>query len=91
MCTSDYLEENVLIAERRYEACQLTKPTSTFYSPKAYNFLRKKITLPHSSQIRKWLASKKCDVGFLTEVFSFLNSSVKENDYVQNDYMQNVP
>jgi len=46
--------------------------TLSFYSPKAYLFLRMELYLPHPASLRKWMGSYKCDVGFLTEVIQYL-------------------
>lgn len=58
--------------------------TLYFYSPKAYAYVRKFFTLPHPSTIRSWMSSVKCEPGFLTEVFSFLKSQIKENPWLQD-------
>lgn len=51
-----------------------------FYSSKAYLFLRNYISLPHAATLRKMLATRDCNVGFLVEVFEYLKLSVSKND-----------
>jgi hypothetical protein len=42
--------------------------TMYFYSPRAYAYLRKTLTLPNPRTLRRWLQSYDCSPGFLTEV-----------------------
>ncbi|KAE9521578.1 hypothetical protein AGLY_018042 [Aphis glycines] len=42
--------------------------TLFFYSPKAYDYVRKLFTLPHPSTIRRWMSSTRCEPGFLSEL-----------------------
>lgn len=58
--------------------------TVNFYSPKAYNFLRKIFYLPHQSSIRQWSSSVNCEPGFLSEVFADLKRQVS-NDIDMSD------
>lgn len=51
--------------------------TLSFYSPKAYLFLRKELHLPHPALLRRWMSSYKCDVGFLMEVIQYLKEKKK--------------
>lgn len=70
---------------RRYSA--LIKQfalTLFFYSPRAYNFVRSQLCLPHDSMFRKWLSNTDIQPGFLTEVFSYLNNEVHQKDYVKD-------
>ena len=53
--------------------------TVYFYSPKAYNFLRKIFFLPHQSSIRNWTSSVNCEPGFLSEAFADLQRQSEEN------------
>ena len=46
--------------------------TLYFYSPRAYNYVRGILHLPHPSMLRKWSASVNCQPGFLSEVFKSL-------------------
>lgn len=46
--------------------------TLYFYSPRSYNFLRKKICLPHPGILRSWVSSVNCAPGFMEEAFSYL-------------------
>lgn len=60
--------------------------TLNFYSPKAYEFLRKYTTLPHVETIRRSLSLFNCNVGFLSEVLDYLKEQVKlpEKIYLKN-------
>ena len=42
--------------------------TLHYYSPKAYEFVRKILKLPHSSSIKHCAASVDCEPGYLTNV-----------------------
>ena len=53
--------------------------TVYFYSPKAYNFLRKVFFLPHQSSIRNWTSSVNCEPGFLSEALADLQRQSEEN------------
>ncbi|XP_031358400.1 THAP domain-containing protein 1-like [Photinus pyralis] len=65
--------KKVAPTQRRYtEEMKAFALTLYFYSPKAYQFVRSKIFLPHCSVMRKWLSSRNCEVGLLSEVFEFL-------------------
>ena len=44
--------------------------TLHYYSPKAYDFARKVLLLPHPSSIRSWAASVDCEPGFLCDVIT---------------------
>lgn len=46
--------------------------TLYYYSPKAYNFLRCKSRLPNPKTIQRWLSSRKCYPGILSEVLKYL-------------------
>lgn len=58
--------------------------TLYFYSPKAYNFLRKYFVLPNGRTIRKWLSSLNCEPGILSEVLEFLKTEVSSKNYLKN-------
>ena len=53
--------------------------TLNFYSPRAYNFLRKLLYLPNPSSIREWTTSVNCEPGFLIEVFKDLNNKIQKS------------
>lgn len=55
--------------------------TLSFYSPKAYLFLRMELYLPHPASLRKWMGSYKCNVGFLTEVIQYLKKKVCDKTF----------
>ena len=54
--------------------------TLHFYSPKAYNYVRKcwNNLLPHPGTLRKWCCSVNCAPGFLEEILSFLKNRSDE-------------
>ena len=56
--------------------------TLHYYSPKACDFVRKILALPHPSSIRAWGASVDCSPGFLTNVINMLGSAVEENPWM---------
>ncbi len=58
--------------------------TLHFYSPKAYEFLRKRSTLPHESTIRKWIATRECNPGVLHEVVQYLKTESSKKVYLQD-------
>ncbi|CAG5058857.1 unnamed protein product [Parnassius apollo] len=62
--------------------------TLNFYSPKAYEFLRKYISLPHVETIRRSLSLFNCNVGFLSEVLEYLKEQVKTPE--KKIYLKNV-
>ena len=51
--------------------------TLQFYSAKAYDYVRKILSLSHSSLIQKWAQSINCEPGFLTEAFETLRKNVR--------------
>ena len=53
--------------------------TVQFYSPKAYNYLRKIIPLPAPSLIKSLARSIKCSPGFIAEAFKILEEEVKDH------------
>ncbi|RVE40921.1 hypothetical protein evm_014429 [Chilo suppressalis] len=61
--------------------------TLHFYSPKAYEFLKKLVALPHIETLRRSLATFNCNVGFLTEVLDYLKQEVMKSDKI---YLKNV-
>ena len=50
-----------------------------FYSPSAYNFVRKSLHLPCPATIRSWAAAIDCEPGFLTNVIAHLQNSLEED------------
>lgn len=58
--------------------------TLHFYSPKYYTFVRKNLCLPHPATIRRWLSSANCEVGYLQEVFQYLENECKKHDYLRD-------
>ena len=53
--------------------------TLYFYSPRAYNFVRGLLSLPHPSMIRKWSASIDCEPGFISEAFHSLAKIIESS------------
>ena len=51
-----------------------------FYSPKAYEYVRKALHLPCSATIRAWAAAIQCEPGFLTDVIRHLQDTLKEDE-----------
>jgi len=58
--------------------------TMYYYNPKAYDFLREKLTLPHSATLRQWMVKCNCNPGFLQESFTYLEIAIKEKNYLRN-------
>lgn len=58
--------------------------TLHFYSPKAYEFIRKRSTLPDESTIRRWLSTRDCRPGILTEVIEFLKEEQTKSVYLRD-------
>ena len=50
-----------------------------FYSPRAYNFVRRALHLPCPSTIRAWAAVIDCEPGFLSNVIEHLQNGLEEN------------
>ena len=70
---------------KRYtEAVKEFAITLYFYSPRAYNFVRDLLSLPHPSMIRKWSASIDCEPGFISEAIhslaKIIDSSPEKKD-----------
>lgn len=82
---NEYRNQNISKTRRRY--IPQTKQfalTLYFYSPKAYDFLRETLYLPHRSMLRKWLSNYNCNVGFLTEIFEYLEAEVSKKPYLKD-------
>ena len=58
--------------------------TLHYYSPRAYNFVRRILKLPHASNICKWNGSIDCEPGFLTNVIDFLGKQAKTDQTLQD-------
>lgn len=82
---NEYRNQNVTKTCRRYTLhIKQFALTLYFYSPKAYEFLRETLFLPHPSMLKKWLSNYDCNVGFLTEVFEHLQIEVPKKDYLKD-------
>ena len=65
---------------KRYtEAVKKFAITLYFYSPRASNFVRGLLSLPHPSMIRKWSASINCELGFISEAFHSLAKIIESS------------
>ena len=51
-----------------------------FYSPKAYQFVRRAFHLPSPSTIRAWATSVECEPRFLSQVITYLQNNLKEDN-----------
>lgn len=58
--------------------------TLHYYSPKAYDYVRTILHLPHPSSIRSWGASVDCDSGFLTNVIYTLSNSLQDKPWMKD-------
>ena len=56
--------------------------TLHYYSPKAYNFVRKLLSLPHPASIRAWAASVECEPGYLMNVIQLIGHIAAQNKYM---------
>lgn len=57
--------------------------TLYYYSPRAYNYVRKQfnLCLPHPKSISRWYASVNGEPGFISEVFTSITNRVKSTNY----------
>ena len=53
--------------------------TVHFYSPRAYEYLRPILSLPHPRALRHWTSSVECDAGFFEDVFTHLKNLVGQD------------
>ena len=51
--------------------------TLNYYSPKAYDYVRSILPLPHPSLIRKWSSLLKCEPGFIKESLESIGNDAK--------------
>ena len=49
-----------------------------YYSPRAYRFVRKYLSLPHPATIRSWFAGIECEPGFLEKPLLYIADLVKD-------------
>ena len=55
---------------RRYSDCvKEFANTLNYYSPKAYQYVRSILPLPHPPLLRKWSSVAECEPGFIKEAF----------------------
>lgn len=73
-------QTNASVSGRRYsDNIKSFAVTLHFYSPQAYEYLRKHLTLPDVSTIRRWSSSIGCEPGFLEDALDHLKSRMSEN------------
>ena len=53
--------------------------TTHFYSPRAYEFIRKVFSLPHPRSLSAWTSSVNCEAGFFDDVFEHVGKLVDED------------
>ena len=58
--------------------------TLHYYSPKAYDYVRTILHLPHPLSIRSWAASVACEPGFLTNVIDAISSSLQDKPWMKD-------
>ena len=58
--------------------------TLHYYSPKAYDFVRKLLALPHPSSIKAWAASVDCNPGYLMNVIKCIGSQVAKKPWMSD-------
>ena len=51
--------------------------TLNYYSPKAYEYVRTILPLPHPSLIRKWSSVVQCEPGFIKDSFEAISKEAK--------------
>ena len=72
---------NISSRSRRYEnSIKEFALTLSYYSPKAYKYVRSIIPLPHPSLIQKWARNVNCEPGFIGESFKILEDQAKINE-----------
>lgn len=77
---------NKVAKSRKKYTSEMKKFASTlyFYSPRAYEFVRAKISLPHTATLRRWLQDYVIDFGFITNVFEFLKTERVDKEYLKD-------
>ena len=69
---------NISSQSRRYNnSIKEFALTLSYYSPKAYAYVRSIMPLPHPSLIRKWARNVNCEPGFIGESFRSLEEQAK--------------
>ena len=58
--------------------------TLHYYSPKAYEFVRKILKLPHSSSIKHRAASVDCEPGYLTNVIQAIGKLAERKVWMKD-------
>ena len=53
--------------------------TLSFYSPRAYEYLRRVFSLPHSNSLGEWTSSVNCEPGFFMDVLKSLKEKINKN------------
>ena len=84
---SDQAQNMTFSTKMSHHYSQETKQfamTLHYYSPKAYDFVRKVLYLPHPSSIRSWTASVDCEPGFLCDVIYLIGNMATNNTTVSD-------
>ncbi|EFN73364.1 THAP domain-containing protein 9, partial [Camponotus floridanus] len=82
---NEYHNNNVVSTQRRYtQEMKQFALTLYFYSPKGYDTLRETLCLPHPSMLRKWLGNYNCEVGFLSEIFKYLETEIPQKQFLKD-------
>ena len=55
-----------------------------YYSPKAYNFVRNVLSLPHPSCIRTWASTVDCEPGYLANIIKLLGEAAKKQPLMKD-------
>ena len=58
--------------------------TLHYYSPKAYDFVRRALNLPHPSSIQTWAASVDCEPGYLTNVITAVGQEAQTKSWMRD-------
>lgn len=58
--------------------------TLHYYSPKAYDFVRGLLSLPHESSLSSWASSVDCEPGYLTNVIKLVGQVVKDKPFMKD-------
>ena len=61
--------------------------TLHYYSPKAYEYVRTILPLPHESLIKKWSSVVECQPGFIRESFESLQEDIAKSPEKKNCFL----
>ena len=77
----------VKLTTSAYQYSEVTKQfamTLHYYSPKAYEFVRKILKLPYSSSIKNSAASFDCEPGYLTNVIQAIGKLAERKVWMKD-------